>query len=136
MNTVVFSCLKGGVGKTLHTAHLAVALEAMGQGPVCLMDLDPQGTLSSWWNDRKADTPQFAKVDGISDLAKQHKKLSGHFKWLLIDTPPYMAQINAEAIALADLVIIPSKHSKGDIEATLTTVELCETAGKKFMYLL
>lgn len=136
MNTVVISSLKGGVGKTLHVAHLSVQLEAMGQGPVVIMDLDPQGTLSSWWNDRQAETPQFAKVKGVADLAIQHEKLKRHFKWCIIDTPPQKAEINAEAIALADLVIIPCKHSKGDIEATLTTIELCENAGKKFMYLL
>jgi chromosome partitioning protein len=58
------------------------------------------------------------------------------FKWLVIDTPPQTAAINRAAIRLADLVIIPSKHSKGDIKATLPTVDLCEEEHKKFIYLL
>jgi chromosome partitioning protein len=137
MKTIVFSCLKGGVGKTLHAAHLAVVLEAMGLGPVSVMDLDPQGTLADWWNDRKAETPHFVKVDGIKDLPVKHAKLSAAgCNWLVIDTPPQVADINRAAIRLADLVIIPSKHSKGDIKATLPTVDLCESEGRRFIYLL
>jgi chromosome partitioning protein len=137
MRTVVFSCLKGGVGKSLHTAHLCVALEEMGQGPVVTMDLDPQGTHADWWNSREADTPAFAVVDSHAQLAAKHAELkAAGFKWLVIDTPPQTAEINRAAIELADLVIIPCKHSVGDIKATLPTVELCEVAGKKFYYLL
>jgi chromosome partitioning protein len=62
--------------------------------------------------------------------------VKGGVSWFLIDTPPQTAPINRAAIKLADLVIIPTKHSKGDIKATLSTVDLCEEEGKKFMYLL
>jgi chromosome partitioning protein len=137
MYTIVFSCQKGGVGKTLHTAHLAVALEGMGQGPVVTMDLDPQGTLSDWWNDREADAPAFAQVENHSQLeAKKAQLKAAGYKWLVIDTPPQVAEINLAAIQIADLVIIPSKHSKGDIKATLPTVDMCEATGTKFFYLL
>jgi chromosome partitioning protein len=137
MKTIVFSCLKGGVGKTMHTAHLAVALEAMGQGPVVITDLDPQGTLADWWNDRNAETPAFTNIKDAAELRERHAQLvKGEVSWFLIDTPPQTAPINRAAIKLADLVIIPTKHSKGDIKATLSTVDLCEEEGKKFMYLL
>lgn len=137
MRTIVFSCQKGGVGKTLHTAHLAVALEAMGQGPVVTMDLDPQGTFSDWWNDRTADVPAFARVDNHSQLeAKKAELEAAGYRWLVIDTPPQVAEINLAAIRIADMVIIPSKHSKGDIKATLPTVDMCEATGTKFYYLL
>lgn len=137
MRTVVFSCLKGGVGKSLHTAHLCVALEQMGQGPVVTMDLDPQGTHADWWNGRQAGTPAFAVVENHTQLADKHAELKGAgYKWLVIDTPPQIAEINRAAIKLADLVVIPCKHSVGDIKATLPTVALCEEEGKKFYYLL
>jgi chromosome partitioning protein len=137
MRTVVFSCLKGGSGKTTHSAHFAVALEAMGKGPVVTMDLDPQGSFSAWWNDRKADTPAFAKVDTPSDLPSKHAELkAAGFAWCIIDTPPSSHEINEIAIDLADLVVIPVKHSPHDTRAAESTVELCEKAKKKFFFLL
>lgn len=138
MYTIVFSCLKGGVGKSLHAAHFCVVLEELGLGPVVTMDLDEQGTHSDWWNDRAADTPAFAEVKDHTHLAKRHAELekSGAFKWCVIDTPPRIAAICKEAIKVADLVIIPCKHAVGDMRATMKTVELCEQLGKKFMFLL
>ncbi|WP_244832358.1 AAA family ATPase [Caballeronia sp. TF1N1] len=137
MHTIVFSCLKGGVGKSLHAAHLSVALEQMGFGSVVTMDLDPQGTHADWWNSREAETPHFAVVENHTQLKTKHAALKrAGYDWLVIDTPPQVAEINRAAIKLADLVIIPCKHSVGDIKATLPTVELCEQEGKKFYYLL
>lgn len=138
MRTLIFSCLKGGSGKTTSSAHVAVELEHMGKGPVVLMDLDPQGSLSDWWNDRKVDTPAFAPIAGVKDLASKHAQLTkaGAFEWCVIDTPPQDAKINEEAVALADLVIIPVKHSPHDIRAAIHTVQLCEKLGKKFFFLL
>jgi chromosome partitioning protein len=138
MKTIVFSCLKGGVGKSLHAAHLCVALEEFG--PVVTMDLDRQGTHAGWWNRRSktTDTPSFAIIKDAAALAHEHAKLkkSGLFKWCIIDTPPQVAPINREAIKVADLVIIPCKHAVGDLEAVMPTVDLCDEEGKKFIFLL
>jgi chromosome partitioning protein len=46
---------KGGSGKTTLSGHLAVQAQLAGQGPVCLIDIDPQGSLADWWNEREAD---------------------------------------------------------------------------------
>jgi chromosome partitioning protein len=137
MKTLVFSCLKGGSGKTTHSAHVAVALEAMGKGPVVTMDLDPQGSYSDWWNSREAATPAFALVEDTKHLPRKHADLkAAGFKWCVIDTPPQNGEINKQAVQLADLVIIPVKHSPHDIRASKSTVDLCEKAGKKFFFLL
>jgi chromosome partitioning protein len=114
-----------------------VALEAMGKGPVVTMDLDPQGSLSAWWNDRKAETPQFAMVENVAHLAKKHVELTNAgYQWCVIDTPPQDHEINRTAIRLADLVVIPAKHSPHDIRAAESTVDLCEQEKKKFFFLL
>jgi chromosome partitioning protein len=137
MRTVVFSCLKGGSGKTTMSAHFAVALEAMGFGPVVTMDLDPQGSFSAWWNDRKADTPAFAVVENAEDLPKKHAEMKeAGYAWCIIDTPPSSHAINEIAIGLADLVVIPVKHSPHDTRAAESTVGLCEKANKKFFFLI
>ncbi len=53
---------KGGSGKTTLAGHLAVQAERAGAGPIALVDTDPQGSLSDWWNERQADTPVFART--------------------------------------------------------------------------
>jgi len=44
------------------SGHIAVAAQNAGVGPVALIDTDPQGSLSHWWNARKAPEPLFVKV--------------------------------------------------------------------------
>ena len=53
MRTLVIASQKGGVGKTTIAGHLGVMAESQGAGPVALIDTDPQGSLSSWWNERR-----------------------------------------------------------------------------------
>src|SRR5262245_36851958 len=59
---VVFASHKGGSGKTTLSGHIAVEAERMGDGPVALIDTDPQGSLAKWWNARAASTPAFAQA--------------------------------------------------------------------------
>ena len=54
MRVIVLANRKGGSGRSTLTAHLAVAAHAAGQGPVAVCDLDPQGSLTAWANDREA----------------------------------------------------------------------------------
>ena len=44
-----------GSGKTTLSGHLAVQAQLSGAGPVCLIDIDPQGSLSLWARQREAD---------------------------------------------------------------------------------
>src|SRR3954470_11057742 len=60
MYVIVLASQKGGVGKTTLAAHLAVIAEAAGDGPAVLIDTDPQGSLSAWWNVREANSPALA----------------------------------------------------------------------------
>ena len=58
MQTIVINSQKGGSGKTSLCAHLAVEAERAGDGPVYLIDTDPQGTLSTWHEARTAERPR------------------------------------------------------------------------------
>ena len=73
MRVLAVASRKGGSGKTTLTAHIAVQAEREGAGPVAMMDIDPQGSLADWWNEREADTPLFTRtsletVDGRRPL--------------------------------------------------------------------
>ena len=62
MRVLAMSSQKGGSGKTTLSGHLAVQAQLSGAGPVCLIDIDPQGSLADWWNEREADMPAFAQT--------------------------------------------------------------------------
>ena len=136
MRTLVLASQKGGVGKTTIAGHLAVMAESAGAGPVALIDTDPQGSLSSWWNERKAETPIFASVN-IAQLADhlQELKKSG-IKLAIIDTPPAVTETIQKVLAVADLVLIPTRPSPHDLRAVGSTVALVEAVGKRMVFVI
>jgi len=136
MRTIVIASQKGGVGKTTLAGHLGVMAESKGAGPVALIDTDPQGSLSSWWNERQAATPIFATVD-IAKLSDHLKELkNAGIKLAIIDTPPAVTDTIAKVLAEADLVLIPTRPSPHDLRAVGSTVELVQAAGKRMVFVI
>ncbi|MCF8466799.1 MAG: ParA family protein [Sneathiella sp.] len=126
MKVIAVASQKGGSGKTTLAGHLAVQAEMAGQGPVALVDTDPQGSLSEWWNEREAETPLFARttVERLgADIGRMEKM---GIKLLFVDTPPAITSTIANVIGLADLLIIPTRPSPHDLRAVGATVELAE----------
>ena len=62
MRVLALASQKGGSGKTTLSGHLAVQAQRAGAGPVVLIDIDPQGSLADWWNEREAEFPAFAQT--------------------------------------------------------------------------
>lgn len=136
MRTLVLASQKGGVGKTTIAGHLGVIAEQQNAGPVALIDTDPQGSLSSWWNERKAQVPLFASVD-IDNLKKHLKELAkAGVKLAIIDTPPAVTDTIREVLAVADLVLIPTRPSPHDLRAIRSTVDLVEQCGKRMIFVI
>ena len=121
---------KGGSGKTTLSGHLAVQAQLAGAGPVVLIDIDPQGSLADWWNEREADLPAFAQTT-VSRLASDLAILRQQgFKLAVIDTPPAITMAIQSVISVAELIVIPTRPSPHDLRAVGATVDLCERAGK------
>jgi chromosome partitioning protein len=133
---VVLASQKGGAGKTTLAAHLAIAAEAAGDGPAVLLDTDPQGSLSAWWNTRQADSPALAP-SSIAELKTKLKELEeAGYKLAVIDTPPAITDAIQAVINSADLVVIPTRPSPHDLRAVGSTVSLAQGAGKPFVFAL
>ena len=136
MRTLVVANQKGGVGKTTLAGHLGVIAEHSKNGPVALIDTDPQASLSSWWNEREAETPIFASVS-IAQLADHLKELERcGVKLAIIDTPPAVTKTIRVVLAVADLVLIPTRPSPHDLRAVASTVEMVEKAGKPMIFII
>lgn len=136
MKTLVIASQKGGAGKTTFAANLSVMAERCGNGPVVLIDADPQASLANWWNKRKATTPAFlmACADGLKvHLAALEEAGTG---LVIIDTPPAISSLIRTVIAHADLVLIPTRPSPLDLEAVGATIGLAETEGKRMVFAL
>jgi chromosome partitioning protein len=136
MRVMAISSQKGGSGKTTLSGHIAVQAELAGDGPVAIMDMDPQGSLSDWWNERQATAPAFAQTS-ISRLSQDLEQLKAQgFKLAIIDTPPAITLAIQSVIQVAELIIIPTRPSPHDLRAAGATVELVERAGKPLVFVV
>jgi chromosome partitioning protein len=88
MHVIVLASQKGGAGKTTLTGHLGVAAELAGDGPAVLIDTDPQGSLSAWWNARAAEAPTLAAAPITKLSTKLPALAAAGYAYVLIDTPP------------------------------------------------
>lgn len=133
MFVCVLASRKGGCGKTTLATHLAVEAERAGAGPVAVVDLDPMGGLSGWWDARQAAEPILARVK--TSLADTLKALrDGGVQTVFVDTPPSVGPEVATAIALADIVLVPCKPSPDDLRAVGRTVEAVTMAEKPMVF--
>ena len=105
-------------------------------GPVVLIDIDPQGSLADWWNDRSDEFPAFAHTT-VARLAADLEtlRLQG-FKLAVIDTPPAITMAIQSVISVAELIVVPTRPSPHDLRAVGATVELCERAQKPLIFVV
>ena len=136
MRVIVLASQKGGSGKTTLSGHIAVEADRAGAGPVALIDTDPQGSLSDWWNTRQAPSPHFAKVE-LTQLGEALTQLhKSGIRLAVIDTPPAITASISHVVAYADLVIVPTRPSPHDLRAVGATVAIAEEHQKALIFVI
>ena len=136
MRVLAMASQKGGSGKTTLSGHLAVQAQLAGHGPVVLIAIDPQGSLSDWWNERSTDLPAFAQTT-VARLAADLEVLRQQgFRTAVIDTPPAITMAIQSVIQVAELIVIPTRPSPHDLRAVGATVDLCDRAGKPLIFVV
>jgi len=136
MKVIVVASQKGGSSKTTLVAHLAVAAEKNNISPTVLIDMDPQSSLSSWWNVREDDKPALTS-SGLKELQEKIKALKeAGVKLLLIDTPPAITNAIYEVVKLADLVIIPTRPSPHDLRAVGSTIDIIKKVNCPYIFII
>jgi chromosome partitioning protein len=136
MQVIVINSQKGGSGKTMLCKHLSVEAERAGDGPVFLIDTDPQGTLTAWHSKRDKETPARIEVpfDGLEKglaLLRQHGAA-----YCVIDTASGRLEIAAELFKIADLAIFPVQPSEDDLTAAPVTVQALKRSETPFVFVL
>lgn len=120
---------KGGAGKTTMAAHLAVAW-AQAKRRVAVVDIDPQGSLTQWYNVRSSVLGEdngltFAAISGWR-VRSEIDRLKHTHDVIVVDSPPHTDAEARTAIRAADLVVIPLQPSPMDVWATGATIDICK----------
>jgi chromosome partitioning protein len=131
---------KGGSGKTTLAAQLAVAYARRG-ARVAALDIDPQGSLATWIDLRRARLGDetigfdFAALPGwrarqwIEDQARTADLI-------VIDCPPHADTEAQIAVRAAGLVVIPVQPSPLDQWATVATLDLARAERRRALAVL
>jgi chromosome partitioning protein len=117
---------KGGAGKTSLAAHLAAAWAA--ERRVGLLDLDPQQSLSAWYQARLAQRgaePRLVLRAATGFKASSEiGRLGREADLVIVDTPPHAETATRLGVRVADLVLVPVQPSPMDLWATRPTLQL------------
>lgn len=115
--------LKGGVGKTTLSIHLASTLALAGK-KVMLIDADVQQS-SIHWSEVREEEPLFA-ITGIpsNTIHKQVQLMKSDYDFIIIDGPPRISNVSKSAIVCSDLVLIPINPSPYDVWASSEIIDL------------
>ena len=112
---------KGGTGKTTLATNLAWALAQ--HSDVLLMDADPQSSSRNWAAGDVPLPPNLTVQDAIHEqLPQLVSHMAREYAWTIIDGPPGITRTTADAVRVADVVLIPAKPSPLDVWAAADIV--------------
>jgi chromosome partitioning protein len=138
MRVLAFASQKSGAGKTTLAGHVAVQAQRAGVKPVVLVDLDPDASLTDWFALREEEDDAITVAQSsLKDLpAKLQELRAAGVELVVVDTPPAMHQPIDEPIIAADLVAIPTRPCAHDLVAAGATVEMVQSHGKPFVFVV
>lgn len=137
MHVITLAQQKGGVGKSNLALHLAA--EAGRSGRAVVLELDRQGT-SSTWHDTRSETgggqPDVMRVDSTQLAPTLHTLKGVGLDYVFLDLPgTHSPAVNA-AIKAADLVLIPARPQEVDIGASAETLGVVQRLKRRYAYVL
>jgi len=135
MRTIAFVSQKGGCGKSMLAACLAVAAKEAGER-VFVFDMDPKKSVIRWGSRRNdphlpVEAVSAARLPAaLIGLSKRNMSL------VIVDTPLLESPRSLAAINSADLCIVPARPATFDIWASEVTGRKLKLMHKEFVFLL
>jgi chromosome partitioning protein len=124
MPVIAFANPKGGAGKTTSALLLASELAARG-ARVAIIDADPERWISQWG----ALPGKPATITILGDITEdsivdQIEAASAEAQFVVVDLEGTASLMVANAIGMADLVIIPTQGASMDAKGAAKTIKL------------
>jgi chromosome partitioning protein len=135
MRTIAFVSQKGGSGKSTIASSLAVAAHEMKE-EVCVIDMDPQGSLANWAKRRASGDIEVIASGAARLPALIASREREGVTLTILDTPGAEGAASLAAMQVADLNIVPSRPSMFDLWASARTRAALEEIGAEFVFLL
>ena len=139
MHILMLAKEKGGAGASTLARELGVLAAAEGER-VVFIDLDPQASLSKWWNRRTAgatDQPNPAlaapRPDQLFPVLEQLRDADAA-DLVIIDVPPSVHSYLLGVMRAADFILVPARPTSDDFEALPAVVEMIEQSGKRYAF--
>ena len=136
MQVIVINSQKGGSAKTMLAKHLSVEAERAGDGPVFLIDTDPQGSLTAWHTKREAEIPARVEVpfEGLEDRPRPFAEARSRLL-------PYRHRFRPDGdcqrtFEYSGFRHLPGKPSEDDLTAAPVTVQALKEIGVPFLFVL
>lgn len=125
MHTVLIAAQKGGAGKSTLAAHFGALADRHGR--TLLIDADPQGSLSFWYERRAAQSPLLAKVGAADVSATLADAKAEGIAWTIIDSPPHNAPLIGSLMSRATITIVPVRPGPFDLAAVGATLDMARS---------
>lgn len=136
MRVLAFASQKSGAGKTTLAGHMAVQAQRAGAASVALIDTDPDASLADWCALREGLSPRVVRATPKDLATKVEKFRQEGVDFVIVDTAPSMSHALEDALAIVDLVAIPTRPCAHDLAAAGATVALAQRHGKPFVFVV
>lgn len=124
MPVIAFANPKGGAGKTTGALLLATEL-ALKNAAVAILDADPERWITQW--SRLGDKPaNIAVINDITEdtIVERIDEAAIMSQFVIVDLEGTASLMVANAIGMADLVVIPTQGSSMDARGASKTIRL------------
>jgi chromosome partitioning protein len=124
MPVIAFANPKGGAGKTTSALLLASELAARG-AQVVIIDADPEQWISQWG--QLPGRPERLKIAGNvteDSIVDEIEAAAAEAQFVIVDLEGTASLMVANAIGMADLVIIPTQGASMDAKGAAKTIRL------------
>ena len=123
---------KGGAGKTTLAVNLAIALS--DRVAVTIIDADPQRSASIWLSGGDEHGVEVVLAGDATTLKNELERARPGV--VVVDCPPFDAEISLVALDHADLVLVPVAPSPLDLEAAAPLLRALATGARRGMAVL